>query len=207
MDEMKNKDRENQPNGPEDELSGEDLLNKIEKDAQEGTGDGHKEESDLLGKIGLSKKERLKKENEELKHKLAEVNDKYVRLYAEFDNFRKRTLKERLELIRTAGVEVIQSLLPVLDDFKRAIRQMEDVQDPMTEGVKLIYQKLLSVLENRGLKTMTSLGEPFNPELHDAVAEVETADESKKGKVLDEIESGYYLNEKIIRHAKVVVGK
>src|SRR5262245_10547218 len=103
MDEMKNRDedsRENQPNGPGEELSGEERLNKIEKDAMEGSSEEHREESDLLNKLGLSKKDRLKKENEELKHKLAELNDKYVRLYAEFDNFRKRTLKERLELIR-----------------------------------------------------------------------------------------------------------
>jgi molecular chaperone GrpE len=197
--EMKNHDE-----NPLEKLSGEELLNKI----GDHTNSGSSEENDegLLHKIGLSKKDRLKKENEELKNKAQELNDKYLRLYAEFDNFKKRTLKERIELIKTAGVEVISSLLPVLDDFSRAIKQMEATNDPMTEGVKLIYQKMMTILENKGLKVMKSIGENFNPELHDAITEI-AADENMKGKVVDEIESGYYLNDKIIRHAKVIVGK
>jgi len=200
--------KKNNEENPLEELSADGLLNKIETETSEEEVH-HDKESDegLLKKFGFSRKDKLKNENEELKQKVAELNDKHLRLYAEFDNFRKRTLKERFELIKTAGSEVIYSLLAVLDDFNRAIKQMEATNDPMTEGVKLIYQKLLSILENKGLKAMKSLGETFNPELHDAITETTTADENMKGKVVDEIEAGYYLNEKIIRHAKVVVGK
>lgn len=193
-----------------DRLSGEEILNKIDKDASEPSHDEMKEEkegNDLLKKLGLSKKDKYKKENEELKQQLAELNDKYLRLFADFDNFRKRNLKERIDLIKTAGIEVVNSLLPVLDDFRRALKQMEATQDPMTEGVKLIYQKLVSILESKGLKSMNSIGETFNPELHEAITEVPVQDESMSGKIVDEIERGYYLNDKIIRHAKVVVGK
>lgn len=196
----------NQDENPLEQLSGEELLNKIGDNTNRELSQEKENEEGLLHKMGLSKKERLKKENEELKQKAAELNDKYLRLYAEFDNFKKRSLKERVELIKTAGVEVISSLLPVLDDFGRAIKQMEAANDPMTEGVKLIYQKLMTNLENKGLKRMESIGENFNPELQDAITEIQ-ADENMKGKVVDEIESGYYLNDKIIRHAKVIVGK
>ena len=198
----------NNGENPLEQLSGEELLNKIETETSSEEVHEEKEADEgLLKKLGLSKKDKLKKENEELKQKAAEINDKYLRLYAEFDNFKKRTLKERIELIKMAGSEVIYSLLPVLDDFNRAIKQMEATNDPMTEGVKLIYQKLVTILENKGLKAMKSVGEEFNPELHDAITEIAAPEESQKGKVMDEIETGYYLNEKIIRHAKVVVGK
>jgi len=193
-----------------EQLSGEDILNKIDNDASEYSHEMKEEKeegNDLLKKLGLSKKDKLKKENEELKHQVAELNDKYLRLFADFDNFRKRNTRERIELIKTAGIEVVNSLLPVLDDFQRALKQMEATNDPMTEGVKLIYQKLVSILESKGLKAMTSIGEPFNPEFHEAISEVPVEDENMKGKVVDEIEKGYYLSDKIIRHAKVVVGK
>jgi molecular chaperone GrpE len=190
---------------PLDELSGEELLNKISEDSDDGQNNS-KTENDVFSRLGFSKKDKQKKENEELKHQLADLNDKYLRLFADFDNFRKRNQKERLDLIKTAGAEVIIAMLPVLDDFQRALKQMEATQDPMTEGVKLIFQKLLSILESKGLKPMNSAGETFNPELHEAITEV-PASEENKGKVVDEIERGYYLNDKIIRHAKVVVGK
>lgn len=200
---------------PDGLLSGEDILNKIEKDAVENvteeelSGEEHREGNDLLSKLGLSKKDKLKKENTELKQKVEELNDKFLRLYAEFDNYKKRTLKERIELSKTAGIEIINALIPVVDDFSRAMKQMESSQDQhaLQEGVKLIQQKLIGILEARGLKQMKSVGEPFNPELHDAITEIPAPDETLKGKVVDEIESGYYLNDKIIRHAKVVVGK
>jgi len=199
-DEKKDEGQVNEENKSVDELSGEEILNKIEKDSAADSGD-------LLSRMGLSKKDKHKKETEELKKKVDEANDKYLRLYADFDNFRKRMQKERIDLIKTASADTITSLLPVLDDFNRALRQMEATKDPMTEGVKLIYQKLVSVLESKGLKAMKSVGEDFNPELHDAITETEVQDEAMKGKVADEIETGYFLNDKIIRHAKVVVGK
>lgn len=194
-------------------------LNKIDNDASDVKDEGmnEKDGNDLMSKLGFSKKnsrrnalegeEKLREENEDLKQQLSEFNDKNLRLFAEFDNFRKRNLKERLELIKTAGSEVIISLLPVLDDFQRALKQMEATDDPMTEGVKLIYQKLLTILESKGLKAMKSVDGTFNSELHEAITEIAVQDEDMSGKIVDEIESGYYLNDKIIRHAKVVVGK
>lgn len=201
---------------PGHDFSGEEILNKIEKDAVEqdaaennaGEQD-HADGNDLLSKLGLSKKDKLKKENAELKLKADELNDKFLRLYAEFDNYKKRTQKERIENAKTAGIEIINALLPVVDDFSRAMKQMESSQDlvAVQEGVRLIQQKMNAVLEARGLKQMKSVGEMFSPELHEAIAEMPAAEETLKGKVVDEIECGYYLNDKIIRHAKVVVGK
>lgn len=197
------------------DFSGEEILHKIEQDAEEqgttnnDTAQDHAEGNDLLSKLGLSKKEKLKKENAELKQKADELNDKFLRLYAEFDNYKKRMQKERIENSKAAGIEIINALIPVVDDFSRAMKQMESSQDlqALQEGVKLIQQKLGAVLEARGLKQMKSIGEIFNPELHEAIAEIPAPDETFRGKVVDEIECGYYLNDKIIRHAKVVVGK
>src|SRR4030095_4592400 len=134
-----------------DNSSGEDILNRIEKEANEEIHADH-EESDVFKKLGLSKKDKLKKETAELKQKIEELNEKNLRLAAEFDNYKKRIHKERIELSRTAGIEIINALLPVLDDFNRAIKQIESSKDinSLKEGVKLIYQKLVTVLESRG---------------------------------------------------------
>jgi molecular chaperone GrpE len=172
--------------------------------------------ADILSKIGLTKKDKhkkeselLKQENEELKQQVAELNDKFLRLYAEFENFKKRNAKERIEWFKTAAQDVIGDLLPVLDDFSRAIKQLENSKDTaaVKEGVVLIQNKLQGLLESRGLKAMQAVGMEFNPDLHDAITEIEVKDETMKGKVVDEVVKGYYLNDKIIRHAKVVVGK
>lgn len=196
--------------------SADDLLQNIEENAVDPATNENQADSqdlaegnDLLSKLGLSKKDKLKKENAELKHKAEELNDKFLRLYAEFDNYKKRTQKERIEVAKTAGIEIINALIPVIDDFSRAMKQMETSNDltGLQEGVKLIQQKMNAVLESRGLKQMKSLGETFNPELHEAIAEIPATDQQLSGKVVDEIESGYYLHDKIIRHAKVVVGK
>ena len=163
----------------------------------------------LLDKLGLGKKKHKGHEVDDLKKQLEELNDKHLRLVAEFDNFRKRNARERLELLLTAGKETIVSVLPVLDDFQRAAKQMETATDvqAVREGVSLISSKMKNILEQRGLQAMTSIGEPFDPERHEAVTEIEVTDENMKGKVVDEIETGYMLADKIIRHAKVVVGK
>lgn len=131
-----------------------------------------------------------------------ELKDKYMRLFAEFDNHKKRTVKEKLELMKTASQDIMAALLPVLDDFDRAKQNGE-----LSEGVTLIYQKMSNILQNKGLSSMESSGEPFNPELHEAVTEIPAPTEEMKGKVVDTIEKGYLLGDKIIRHAKVVVGK
>lgn len=137
-----------------------------------------------------------------------ELNDKYLRLYAEFENFRKRTNKERIELIQTAGASVITEMLPIIDDFERALTNVDKAEDKeaIRKGVELIYQKMLHKLEQKGLKPMKLKGEAFDPEQAEAVTHVPMGDE-QKGKVVEEVEKGYYLHEKIIRHAKVVVGQ
>lgn len=131
-----------------------------------------------------------------------ELKDKYMRLFAEFDNHKKRTVKEKLDLMKTASQDIMAALLPVLDDFDRAKQNGE-----LSEGVTLIYQKMSNILQNKGLTPMESTGEPFNPELHEAVTEIPAPADEMKGKVVDTIEKGYLLGDKIIRHAKVVVGK
>ncbi len=139
---------------------------------------------------------------------LLELKDKHIRLVAEFDNFKRRNAKERVELIQTAGKEVIQSLLDVLDDCDRAQKQLEgtDADPALKEGVMLVFNKLRSTLQQRGLKTMETKYTEFNADLHEAITEIPAPNEELKGKVLDEVMKGYYLNDKIIRHAKVVVG-
>lgn len=152
---------------------------------------------------------KLKKENEELQAKADELQDKYLRLFAEFDNYKKRTMKEKIDLMATAARDTVSSLLPVLDDFDRAKQNAESDEsaEPFSEGVALVYQKLHGVLKQRGLEPMESTGEAFDPELHEAITEIPAPTDEMKGKVVDTIEKGYKLKETIIRHAKVVVGK
>lgn len=140
---------------------------------------------------------------------LKEMTDKYLRLVAEFDNFKKRNARERNELIKNAGEDIIKSLLEVLDDAGRAEEQFEKARDvsALKAGLDLIFGKLKTILKNKGLVTMESIGAEFNPELHEAITEIPAPGEDLKGKVVDEVQKGYYLNDKIIRHAKVVVGK
>lgn len=142
-----------------------------------------------------------------IQQELAIANDKYLRLYSEFDNVKKRNARERIELIKSAGADVITSLLPVLDDFDRAIRSFETTQDinAVKEGVQLINNKLNNILIQKGLTAMNAKGNVFDADLHEAITNVPTEDESQKGTVMDEVEKGYYLNDKVIRHAKVVV--
>ncbi|MGI4020070.1 MAG: nucleotide exchange factor GrpE [Janthinobacterium lividum] len=142
------------------------------------------------------------------KEELALANDKFLRLYAEFDNYKRRTSKERVELLQTAGKDVIVSLLPVLDDFERASRAIETAKDvaSVKEGVSLVHQKLKNLLVQKGLKEMVSKGEIFDADIHEAVTNIPAPDESLKGKVVDVLEEGYLLNDKVIRFAKVVVG-
>lgn len=144
-----------------------------------------------------------------LKNEIAEQKDKYLRLFAEFDNYKKRVAKERIELFKTAGQDVIRELLPVLDDFQRADKALAN--DHNTEsyanGVKLIQEKLVKTLHNKGLKPIESIGKDFDVSQHEAIAEVPVTDKKQKGKIIDEVENGYTLNDAIIRYAKVVVGK
>ncbi len=147
-------------------------------------------------------------ETDSLKEQIAQLNDKYLRQAAEFDNFRRRTAKERVELIQTASKDLIKDLLDVLDDSERAQEQLEKTNDTAQskEGINLVFNKFRNLLTAKGLKPMEAVGTEFNPDLHDAVTEID-AGEEMKGKVVAEVQKGYYLNDKIIRHAKVVVGR
>ena len=148
-------------------------------------------------------------EQSKISDELENQKDKYVRLFAEFDNFKRRSAKERVELIQTAGKEVITSMLDVLDDCDRAEKQMNSTEniEQVKQGVQLVFNKLRSTLQAKGLKAMESIDTEFDVHLHEAIAEVPVDDENKKGKVIDEIVKGYYLNDKLIRFAKVIVGK
>jgi len=146
-------------------------------------------------------------EIETLRNELGEMKDKFIRKVAEFENFKKRSLKERIELIQTAGKEVIVDLLEVLDDCERAEKQMSSVDEQSKEGVILVFNKLKSLLTAKGLKPMETINKEFNPDIHEAITEIPAPTGEQKGKVIDEIQKGYYLNDKIIRYAKVVVGK
>lgn len=148
-------------------------------------------------------------EAERLKSELQQQKDKYLRLFAEFDNYKRRTAKERIEQMQTAGKEVITSMLDVLDDCDRAEKQIQSTSDleQIKQGVQLVFNKLRVVLQNRGLKAMESVKSDFDVEKHEAITEIPAPSPDLKGKVVDEVTKGYYLNDKIIRHAKVVVGK
>jgi molecular chaperone GrpE len=163
----------------------------------------------LSGSTHLNEPVAEESEQEKVKEELKEAKDKYLRLAAEFDNFKRRNAKERIELIQTAGRDVITGLLEIMDDVERAQKQWDTNEDPqqIKEGVSLIFNKLKNQLQAKGLRPMESIGKDFNPDLHEAITEIPAPSADLKGKVLDEVVQGYYLNDKIIRHAKVVVGK
>lgn len=143
-----------------------------------------------------------------LQAEVAELKDKLLRQAAEFENFRRRTAKERIELTQTAGKDVIQSLLVVLDDMDRADKQLENITDvaAIKEGISLVFGKMRNIMLQKGLTKMDAVNQEFNPDLHEAITEIPAPNEDMKGKVIDMVESGYYLNDKLIRFAKVVVG-
>ena len=163
----------------------------------------HEEES----KGRRNKRSKNDKQLDELKEKNEELNDKYLRLFSEFDNYRKRTAKEKIELSKTASESIMVDLLPILDDFERALQTMENKEtDANYEGVLLIYNKFKRTLEQKGLEEINAKDAVFDTDEHEALTNVPVADESQKGKVLDVIQKGYKLNGKVIRYARVVVG-
>lgn len=188
-----------------------------EKDMQQETPQEHHPEHEdlginvdenITGTMNVEEKVGEESELEKLRAAVAEKEDKYLRLYAEFDNFRRRNAKERIELIQTAGKEVITSLLEIMDDCDRAERVMNKSEDiaAVREGVQLVFNKLRRTMVSKGLKEMECIGTDFNADLHEAITEVPVP-AGQAGKVIDQVEKGYYLNDKIIRFAKVVVGK
>lgn len=159
--------------------------------------------------VELTPEEKLQQELEEQTRQTAAMQDKYLRLMAEFDNYRKRTMAEKAELIKNAGAKVITEILPVLDDFERAMKNMESAEDVagVREGVDLIFQKFNKILQQQGLQPIKTEGEDFNVDFHEAIALVPAPNDDLKGKVLDCVQTGYMLNEKVIRHAKVAVAQ
>jgi molecular chaperone GrpE len=182
----------------ENDDQAEDFLSKEINSDDSIPGSQHPYEEDAAGN-----------DTSKIEAELAEAKDKYLRLVAEFDNFRRRTAKERNELSQTAGRDIIQSLLVVLDDTDRAAKQLEASNDieQVREGISLVFNKLHATLHNRGLRKMESMHQPFDTDLHEAITEIPAPTPDMVGKVIDVIEPGYYLNDKIIRHAKVIVGK
>lgn len=176
-------------------------------EAMQGFGDINSD-ADIPGNTHLSNPE---EDNlvEKIQAELEEQKDKYIRLFAEFDNYKRRSAKERIELIQTAGKEVITSLLDVLDDSERAEKQLQTSNDleQIKKGIELVFGKLRSTLQAKGLKAMESINTDFDVEKHEAITEIPAPTEKLKDKVVDEVQKGYYLNDKIIRFAKVVVGK
>ena len=144
---------------------------------------------------------------EKLQNEISEMRDAQLRHFAEFENYKRRTMKERIDMIKSAGADTLISLLPILDDFDRALKAAATENSPLKDGVLLIHNKMISTLEQRGLKAMNAIDTVFDADLHEAITNIPVEDESKKGLVIDEVEKGYLLNEKVIRYAKVVVGK
>lgn len=191
------------------------MTEKEEKDQNMNSQEEIKQEETTQEKVESSEDNQ---ENQEGKDSSAEVswedkfnemNDKYLRLYSDFDNFRKRTMKEKVDLISSASSSVIKDLLPVVDDFERAIQSNENTEDVngLKEGFSLIHHKFFNILKAKGLKEMESTGEKFDMDLHEAITNIPAPTEDQKGKVIDTVEKGYYLNEKVLRYAKVVVGQ
>jgi len=173
-------------------------------------------QENISGKSPIGRDDKANEENEtadaseviaKFETLVKEQNEKYVRLYAEFDNFRRRTLKEKADLIKYGGEEIILSILPVLDDMERALAHHKEAKDhkPLQEGLDLISQKLRTILTAKGVQPMEPKGEVFDPELHDAITNIPATSDEMKGKVAEVVEKGYLLNGKVIRHAKVVV--
>lgn len=179
----------------------EDLEQNFQEELQEASQAQQKHKNDLETIDQISESEKLQAE-------VNEAKDKYVRLYAEFDNFKRRTTKERIDLLQSAGKDIISELIPVIDDFERALKSMETATDikAVKEGVNLVNNKFKNILQQKGLKEMQSKGEPFNADLHEAITSTPAPSADLKGKVVEELEKGYFLNDKVIRFAKVVVG-
>jgi molecular chaperone GrpE len=181
---MSNKDKHTEKTEKEEQINQEELENQEAQNAETPQSEAEPSEADKVQEMG---------------EKLAELNDKYLRLYSEYENYRKRTNQEKADLLINGSREMMKAILPVIDDFERALAATAD------EGVQLIYNKMLKILEQKGLKAMNVKGEKFDENLHEAITRIPAAEESQKGLVVDVVEKGYYLNDKVLRYAKVVV--
>ena len=181
---MSNKDKHTEKTEKEEQINQEELENQEAQNAETPQSEAEPSEADKVQEMG---------------EKLAELNDKYLRLYSEYENYRKRTNQEKADLLINGSREMMKAILPVIDDFECALAATAD------EGVQLIYNKMLKILEQKGLKAMNVKGEKFDENLHEAITRIPAAEESQKGLVVDVVEKGYYLNDKVLRYAKVVV--
>ncbi|MEG1839139.1 MAG: nucleotide exchange factor GrpE [Bacteroidaceae bacterium] len=194
--------KEKKENLEKEELVDNPTSRSVEEEKQE-------EENKPNSQEANSQEEELAKQLEEANTKIEENNNQYLRLSAEFDNYRKRTMKEKAELIKNGGERAITAILPILDDLERAIQTMETSTDMvgMKEGIELIYNKFLKIISQEGVEKMETKDQDFNTDYHEAIALVPAPDEALKGKILDCVQTGYLLNDKVIRHAKVVIGE
>ncbi len=201
-----NKNRNMDPKEKEN-INEEELRSKATQ--EEAAENEEVREEEAQEETPLTEEEKLAKELEEANKTIEDQKDKYLRLSAEFDNYRKRTMKEKAELILNGGEKTIGSILPVVDDFERALKNMETATDvaAVKEGVELIYNKFMSVLAQDGVKVIETKDKPLDTDYHEAIAVVPAPDKTLKGKILDCVQTGYTLNDKVIRHAKVVVGE
>ncbi len=185
----------------EEEMNVEDILNNGAEDQPQ-----NEQAEDAAP---LTHEEELAQELGKAQETIEEQKDKYLRLSAEFDNYRKRTMKEKAELILNGGEKSLSSILPVVDDFERAIKTMETATDvnAVKEGIELIYNKFLAVLAQNGVKVIETKDQPLDTDFHEAIAVIPAPSEAQKGKILDCVQTGYTLNDKVLRHAKVVVGE
>lgn len=185
----------------EEEMNVEDILNNGAEDQSQ-----NEQAEDAAP---LTHEEELAQELGKAQETIEEQKDKYLRLSAEFDNYRKRTMKEKAELILNGGEKSLSSILPVVDDFERAIKTMETATDvnAVKEGIELIYNKFLAVLAQNGVKVIETKDQPLDTDFHEAIAVIPAPSEAQKGKILDCVQTGYTLNDKVLRHAKVVVGE
>lgn len=201
-----NKNRNMDPKEKEN-INEEELMSEA---AQEEAAENEEiQEEDAQDNAAPTEEEKLAQELEEANKVIEEQKDKYLRLSAEFDNYRKRTMKEKAELILNGAEKTISSILPIVDDFERALKNMETATDvaAVKEGVELIYNKFMSVLGQDGVKVIETKDKPLDTDFHEAIAVIPAPDKSLKGKILDCVQTGYTLNDKVIRHAKVVVGE
>jgi molecular chaperone GrpE len=205
---VKNHTQEKVENTQQEETVGNE-NNKVEETKDKVTEDKADGKEKKASSENKKKSKKEKKQIEELQTKLVELSDKHLRLQAEFDNFRRRTLKEKAELIKSAGESTIVTLLPIIDDFERALESLKDISDNDSgkQGTLLIYTKFKDFLKQNNVKEIEALNQDFDVDLHEAVTKIPAPDKKQKGKVVDVIQKGYLLNDKVIRFAKVVVGE
>ena len=203
----KNNKHNNMDSKEKENINEEELMSEAaQKEAAENE---ESQTEDVQDETVLTEEEKLAKELEEANKVIEDQKDKYLRLSAEFDNYRKRTMKEKAELILNGGEKSLSSILPVVDDFERAIKTMETATDvqAVKEGVELIYNKFMATLAQNGVKVIETKDQPLNTDYHEAIAVIPAPSEAQKGKILDCVQTGYTLNDKVLRHAKVVVGE